>query len=155
MQRVVAAIVAALVQFPIGTAVADFASAEIFCVATHEFACGSGDCGVEDVPFVGGVSVYLDLQTGIGSLGEYSQSRDFAAFRFGGDMVWQAQLVLGPSNAVLHQAYEGREVEEEALLPTLGAQLSIDLAAGRFLLSEPSGTTLFGYFGTCEGEASE
>jgi hypothetical protein len=142
-----------LMQSPMAAATVLAAEIDISCVATHEFSCGSADCRVEDVPFVGGVRVYLDLQTGIGSLGEYSQSRDFAAFRFGGDMVWQAQLVLGPSNSVLHQAYEGREVEEEALLPTLGTQLSIDLAASRFLLSEPSGTTLFGYFGSCESVA--
>jgi hypothetical protein len=148
-------VIVGLLQSPTAAAADLAADIRINCVATHEFACGSGDCGVEDVPFVGGVRVYLDLQTGIGSLGEYSQSRDFVAFRFGGDMVWQAQLVIGPSNAVLHQAYEGREVEEEALLPTLGAQLSVDLAASRFLLSEPSGITLFGYFGTCEAETSE
>ena len=155
MRCIVGAAVVALLPFCMESAVAGSTADAVSCVATHNFYCDAGRCNHESEPGVGSVRLDLDLQTGTGSLCEYSQCRSLVASRFGRGTKWEAQLVLGPSSFTFERAFRGDDVEDEAMLPTLGAQLAIDPATHRFMVSEQSGTTLSGYFGTCEDSAGE
>jgi hypothetical protein len=154
--RIAGVIVAVVLQAGIAAAsAAQAAVATVSCVATHVFSCDPDGCTREVEVSNGSVRLYLDQETGTGELCEYTQCRGIAAARFGPGPAWVGQVAFGPSSSVLNSSANGEEIDDAALLPTLGGLLGVDTATGTFLLSQQSRTTVSGYSGTCEGADAE